>query len=251
MLLVFACQPASGVVVLDANALDIVDDLERLGIAMHNYNDATGSLPRDISDGSGNALLSWRVALLPYLDQQSLFDQFDLTAAWNAAPNAALINLMPEVLRGPLDSPDSIYAHYVRGFGPGTLLEGSSAVRLPADVPDGTSNTLLVGEFAGSSIPWTAPSDLEIVDPVPALGTPGFFASDVAGGAAFVFADGSVKFLSPVNDSDTLYRLFIRNDGELLNYVTEELVNPVPDVASSGLQLGFALVLLLARGCRR
>jgi hypothetical protein len=249
MLLAMICQPASGVVILDSKALNVLNDLQRIALAMHNYNDATGSLPRDITDSLGNPLLSWRVALLPYLEEQSLFDQFDLTVAWNAAPNAALLDLMPDVLRGPLDSPSSIFAHYVRGSGPNTLLEGINAVRLPQDVPDGTSNTLLVGEFAGSSLPWTAPSDLPIAAPVPALGTPGFFASDVATGAAFAFADGSVHFLSPDNDSDTLYRLFIRNDGNVVNFVTEELVNPVPDAASTGLQLGLGVGLLLALGC--
>jgi hypothetical protein len=238
-------------VVLDSNALDIKNDLQLIGIAIHNYNDANGSLPRDITDSSGTPLLSWRVALLPYLNEQSLFDQFDLSSAWNVGPNAALIDLMPDVLRGPLDSPSSIFTHYVRGSGAGTLLDGNNDLNLPRDVPDGTSNTLLVGEFAGSSIPWTAPSDLEITKPVPALGTAGFFAGQAGDGAAFLFADGSVHFLSPDNDSDTLYSLFIRNDGAVTSYLEEKVVDPVPDTGNSSLQLGAAVILLFKIARRR
>jgi hypothetical protein len=245
ILLILTCHRSSAVVVLDSNALDIRNDLQLIGIAIHNYSDTYGHLPRDITDSSGSPLLSWRVALLPYLNQEALYNQFDLTSAWDTAPNAALVDLMPDVLRGPLDSPSSIYTHYVRSSGAGTLLDGNNDLKLPRDIPDGTSNTLLVGEFAGSMIPWTAPSDLEITKPVPALGTPGFFAGEAGDGAAFLFADGSVHFLSPDNDSDTLYSLFIRNDGAVTSYSEEKLVSPVPDTGSSGLQLSAATVLLL------
>jgi hypothetical protein len=50
-------------------------------------------------------LLSWRVAILPYIGEADLFAEFDLTKPWDAAPNLALLNRMPEVFRSPFDSP--------------------------------------------------------------------------------------------------------------------------------------------------
>ncbi len=49
-----------------------VNKLKMLGLATHNYHDVFGRLPTNICDKSGKPLLSWRVAILPYIEQQQL-----------------------------------------------------------------------------------------------------------------------------------------------------------------------------------
>jgi hypothetical protein len=116
----------------------------------------------------------------------------------------------------------------------------------------------LVGESQGT-IPWTAPSDIPI-EPCPALPSlndSGFFSSLIADKVPFAFADGSVRFLDPNFQCETLYGLFVRNDGGPVNYEADDylVINPVPEYASFGaLDLGatmsFLLLLKSARSMR-
>jgi hypothetical protein len=54
-----------------------------------------------MTDKKGKALLSWRVALLPYLDQNNLFNQFHLDEPWDSAHNKKLLSKMPKVFAPP------------------------------------------------------------------------------------------------------------------------------------------------------
>ncbi|HTU20905.1 MAG TPA: sigma-70 family RNA polymerase sigma factor [Gemmataceae bacterium] len=77
-------------------------NLKKLALAMHNYNDTFNHLPpAAITDKKGKALLSWRVALLPYLEQQELYRQFKLDEPWNSPHNFKLLSKMPAVYAPP------------------------------------------------------------------------------------------------------------------------------------------------------
>ena len=56
------------------------NNLKQIGLALHNYHDAYGSFPPAwTTDADGRPLLSWRVLLLPFLDEAPLYEEFDLT----------------------------------------------------------------------------------------------------------------------------------------------------------------------------
>ena len=79
-----------------------MNNMKQIMLAMHNYHDANGNLPPAFStDDAGNALLSWRVLILPYLEEQALYDQFHLDESWNSEHNKTLISKMPEVYAEP------------------------------------------------------------------------------------------------------------------------------------------------------
>src|SRR5262249_15896286 len=72
--------------------------LRELAVAVHNYHDAHGHLPLPaITDRTGKPLLSWRVALLPFMEHDNLYKQFRLDEPWDGPNNRKLIDKMPAI----------------------------------------------------------------------------------------------------------------------------------------------------------
>jgi hypothetical protein len=199
-------------------------DLVQIGLALQTYHDVHGTFPPTyVADANGRPLYSWRVLLLPYLGQQALFDQFDTSKPWNDRANLAVLQQMPAVFRGPLAPRRSIFTHYAGVTGPGTFFDCVQAradgttcagTRLTA-ITDGTSKTVAVGEVAQALIPWTMPEDVDIRRH-PTLGRRGGFSGVLKDGVPFVFADGSVQFLSTSTPADVLHAFFTINGGEVV-----------------------------------
>ncbi len=232
---------AASTITIDANGEQDVNNLKQIALAIHNYLSVNGRFPPEYLGPTGTPLLSWRVALLPYLDDQALYNQFDFSKAWDDPANIGLLSQMPAVFRTPLEAAGDTDTSYVSGVDPNSIFPGSPGVTL-LSITDGTSNTLLVGESVGSAIPWTAPEDITL-GACPILGGSGF-SSNTNGAVPFAFADGSVKFLPDNIDCATLRGLFIRNDGftdtsKALDYV----VGSVPEPASLSLS-GLAVCVL-------
>jgi hypothetical protein len=196
-----------------ARRTQCVHNLKQIGLAMHNYNSAYGCFPpAAITDARGKPLLSWRVAILPFLENQSLYRQFKLDEPWDSPRNKALLAQMPGVYRCPSDPPvsDRSTTRYQVPTGPGTLFEGDEGTSIFA-ITDGTSNTLLVVE-AANPVPWTKPEDVRAGQdqPPPALG------SLHPGGVNALIADGSVRFLKKSVDPQVLRALTTKGGGEII-----------------------------------
>ena len=96
-----------------------------IGLAVHNYLDANDKFPEDIKDAAGKPILSWRVALLPYLEQQPLFQQFKLNEAWDSPANqmASKSTVAGYSAGTPQTGPGGYgMADFVGVSGPGTVL---------------------------------------------------------------------------------------------------------------------------------
>jgi hypothetical protein len=188
------------------------NNLKDIGLAMHNYHDAMGKFPAAATyDGSGKPLLSWRVALLPYLEHNALFQQFKLDEAWDGPHNKPLLAQMPKKfapVQGQVE-PNSTY--YQVFAGPGSVFEGRNGCRI-SDVQDGLSNTFLVVE-AGEAVPWTKPEDIPFdpQKPLPKLGA--MFGGDFNA----LLGDGSVKLIRKSIDEATLKALITRNGNEVID----------------------------------
>jgi Protein of unknown function (DUF1559) len=169
-----------------------------------------GAKPRAGSDGK--ALLSWRVALLPFLEQDALYREFHLDEPWDSPHNKKLLANMPQVYAPPGVKTREPYTTFYQVFvGPHAAFEKHRALKV-FEFTDGTSNTLLVAE-AGSAVPWTKPEDLHFApdDPLPELGGlfPGVFNA--------ALADGSVKTFSKKADPGLLRAAITRDQGEVVN----------------------------------
>jgi hypothetical protein len=221
------------------NQIDSSNNLKQIALAFHAYHDFNGALPADIVDDSGRPLLSWRVAILPYIEQGALYKQFKLNEAWDSPNNRKLLAKMPALYRlqtaagdggnpfyngpnpplaGPVPVDDSMTNTFYQGFsGKGTLFDRSAGPIRLANITDGTSNTLLVVE-AGSSVPWTKPQDLPY-SAKKALPKLGVFPNVIHA----VFADGAAHNLRPDFDEKEMRKAIIRDDGEVLDMEKLEL----------------------------
>ncbi len=190
------------------------NNLKQIGLALVNYFDVNGKLPANIYGPKGELLLSWRVQLLPYLEQQNLYLQFKMDEAWDGPNNKKLIEQMPKVFDVP--GRDAPKGHtYFQAFltpnpdkpkggkaftGRTWLIEGDKQGQSLL-VPDGTSNTLAAVE-ARTSVIWSKPDDLPFGEKLPPLGE--------EKGDVFMalFLDGSVRAI-PTNIKPDILRLLI------------------------------------------
>jgi hypothetical protein len=135
---------------------------------MELYRSKHGHFPPAYSvDKDGRPLHSWRVLLLPYLEQEELYDELRLDEPWDSPHNQAVFEAkqMPSIFACPIEVKerrnDNVKeTSYVMVVGAGTLSDGPNAVRLE-DISDGPSNTVAVVEMTGSGIHWAEPRDLD------------------------------------------------------------------------------------------
>jgi prepilin-type processing-associated H-X9-DG protein len=193
------------------------NNLKQIGLALHNYYDTHKTFPAAASyDTRGRPLLSWRVHLLPYLEQDALYRAFHLDEPWDSPHNKQFVARMPSVFRGALSKVGKEgKTVYVAPLGDKTMFTGtSSGVRL-TEVSDGTSNTIFLVEADDAhAVEWTRPEDLKVDpgDPARALnrGHPGGF--------MLLFVDGSVRLIPETINTASLWALFTRNGGETVHW---------------------------------
>jgi prepilin-type processing-associated H-X9-DG protein len=206
--------------VRDLRKSECVNNLKSIGRASYRYQEEHGHFPAaTITDSRGKPLLSWRVALLPYLGERDLYAQFRLDEPWDSPHNRALVARMPAVYACPSEPRRARgMTRYQAVVGPnaglgvvGTMFEARRGVDI-REATDGTSNTILVAE-AATLVPWTRPDDLRYAQdaPLPSFG------SRHRGGFHVAFVDGSVRLLKFTLAPETLRTLLTRDGGEVLS----------------------------------
>jgi hypothetical protein len=216
--LVFTIGLASGVLVMVDRAREAAArsscNLGGITLAFHNYEDVHGRLPPAIvRDADGKPLYSWRVLILPYIEQRDLYEEFRLDEPWNSEHNLRLLDRMPSSYAAPWTRRVNVppYHTVCRVLsGPGTPFDERVSVRIPEDFTDGLSSTLLFVE-AGKPVPWTKPEEI-IYDPARPVRLQGLFRN----GFRACTADGQYQFIDHNTDQTVLHALITRNGGENL-----------------------------------
>ncbi|MEZ6089760.1 MAG: DUF1559 domain-containing protein [Pirellulaceae bacterium] len=159
-----------------ARRMECSNNLKQLGLALHNYHDTFKAFPAVAMPYTEG--LSLQVALMPYFEQQNLFDQFIVNQAWDSTNNLPLTREINDALLCPSgtekvadDNTANYTTHYYGVLGPtgtnpvsGVAYKentagshgGSSqhgifyqrAYREFSNILDGTSTTLAFGEIS-------------------------------------------------------------------------------------------------------
>lgn len=188
--------------------------LKSIALGIIAYSDeANGKMPIDITDKNGKSLLSWRVAILPYLDEEKLYKEFKLNEPWDSEHNKKLAEQMPKVFAPVRVKGKAGETFYQVFSGPGALFGPKKKPTYPASITDGTSNTVLVVE-AGESAIWSKPADLPFDEekPLPKLG--GLFAGELN----VALCDGSVMHIKKDFDADEMRRLITPASGDIIDF---------------------------------
>jgi Protein of unknown function (DUF1559) len=190
------------------------NNLKMLTLAAQNYENNNGALPAvAIVDKAGKPLLSWRVHLLPYLEEAKLYQEFHLDEPWDSEHNKKLIARMPAVFRGPspwLNAAGKTI--FLAPTGKGTAWPGGPKGLRIFDFNDGTSQTIyLVTADNSHAVEWTKPEDLKFDPAKPHAGL-----GRHSGLYLFGMADGSVHPAKLTVSKETLKDAFGPNDCNVL-----------------------------------
>jgi hypothetical protein len=196
-----------------AERMRSANNMRQLMIALHNYHDAHGHFPTDVRDKDGKPLLSWRVAILPYIEQEALYREFKLDEPWDSEHNKKLIEKMPKVLRSPRQAAAlKDRTTYLAPLGKGLMWDDPKGLKI-TQISDGTSNTIaLVEADDDRAVVWSKPEDITIDPRNPVTGLLGHYAD----GFQAAMADGSVRFFKKGIDPMNLWALFTRAGGEVV-----------------------------------
>jgi hypothetical protein len=196
-----------------ARRMSSANNLKQIGLAIHNYHSAYRKLPQNITSEDGKPLLSWRVAILPFVDQLDLYREFKLDEPWDSPHNIKLMDKMPALLTHPGIPTAAGTTVYQRPTGKAFMF-ANSELRF-RDVTDGLSNTIMVVESVGQdAVQWTKPTDiqLDIEQPVDAL------EDGTRQGFHVLLADGAVVYLVNTIDPATFKAMLTRAGQEVVDF---------------------------------
>lgn len=198
-----------------AGRMQTSNNLKQLALAMFNFESAYRAFPATAGvDDEGKPMLSWRVAVLPFLEEQQLYERFNLDEPWDSENNLALLEEMPDVFKHPTKATKPGHTVYLAAVGEDTYLQRTEATQI-REITDGTSNTIMLVEVQEeAAVPWTAPQDFEV--DMEKLTVEDLFGPE-AETTTIGMGDGSVRTFARSIDLEVLKALFTRSGGEVVN----------------------------------
>jgi len=185
-----------------------MNNLKQLGLALHNYHDLYNTFPPAVvTDADGKPLYSGRVLLLPFLEQASVYQNFDKSKAWNSPENQAISATVIKTFQDPAHpgGPNEPRSDYVFVTGTGTVFDGNKSTTM-AGITDGTANTIVMVQTAMGPKNWAEPVEWNADNgAVPAGNHPNV--------VLVLFADGSVRGIPGQAMQGSLKQLTQRADG--------------------------------------
>lgn len=201
-----------------------LSQIKQLALALHLYHDAHNEFPPAyLADATGKPTLSWRVLILPFAEEPTLYHRFDLAKAWNDPANSSVQPAQQLICTCPSNQLSAFDSDYFAVVAPNTLWPGSGSLT-KSQVTDGLSNTIALIEVHGRNVNWAEPRDLSFDEAITVLTSvskrndghrikPSFLDRQIVG-RHIVFADGRGMFLYEPMDRDLAKALLTANGGE-------------------------------------
>ena len=195
--------PAVGQVRKAARQTESLNNLRQMALASLNYESAHMKFPVD------DEKFSWRVRILPFLEEGNLHDQINFDEPWDSEHNKKILAKTPKLFQAPGSKVAEGMTVY-RSF-KGTLGGRDGKGIDFGKITDGSSNTILVAQVPDEmATHWAKPDSLEVNDDVAKKLLAG------KGGFLTAFCDGSVQQIPATMGTDDLKHLLDPSDG---NYV--------------------------------
>jgi hypothetical protein len=201
-----------------ARRTQCANNLKQIGLAMHNYHDIHGTLPPAyVADPNGKPMHSWRVLILPYMEQAPLHSRYDQSQPWDSAANRQLLSQMPQTYQCPSAGVGGQNTSYVVVQGAETAFDGDKPCKFSM-ISDGLANTILVVEAPHANVPWTEPRDLNFAELNMVInGGANTPHSTHPGGVQVLLGDGSMRFLRAGISPADLEALLTKAGGEVIS----------------------------------
>jgi hypothetical protein len=206
-----------------------LNSIREIGLAMRQFEVEHHRYPAHAiyDKDKKRPLLSWRVRLLPYLEQEALFRAFRLDEPWNSDHNIQLLPKMPKVYACAAKGPGQTTTHFqvfTSVFPHKTVIltpfPRTDIVSVNMNqIHDGMFATIMITESA-NAVPWTKPEDMDYDPdgPLPTLG-----AQPGKRDCHALYFDNSVRRISVNADPEMLRRLITHRDGKDVQF---NLVEP-------------------------
>ena len=197
-----------------------LNNLRQLSLAAHNFESANRRFPSgDGPVNPGGPAVSWRVKILPFIEESNLYEQYNFDEPWDSENNMKVAKQMPETFMNPQSSAQDGYTVY-RGVGGvsgvmGVNAEGKSVGRRIGSITDGISNTIMFIECPDHmAVPWTKPDG----GINPAKVSPWQLQGNYRGGFSTSFCDGSTRWIETTLGAETFKALLGFDDGIVTNF---------------------------------
>jgi hypothetical protein len=216
--LVALLLPAVGAARDAARRMADSNSMRQVSLAILNYESAYKRLPPpEVTNSQGEKVWSWRVALLPFVEEVGLYQSIDFMdmQPWNSPKNKFMQGESPRVFQ-------SLRANHPRGSQACNVFVISApqpAKVVPAfvegeqarigDFEDGLANTIVAIMLVKHSTEWANPANLTIDEAYKYIQQ-----EDKIVLAAF--ADGSIHPLPVTIDRATFEAMVTRNGGEVV-----------------------------------
>ena len=190
-----------------------MSNLKQIAFAMIQYESQNQRYPTvGMKLSTGKPGLSWRVAILPFLEQGNLYRQFRRNEPWDSPHNKKLISKMPKIFQSPGGTDEEGMTNYLAVASPDSIIVNGKRGTRNLSVRDGTSKTLLVVEADDTeAVPWTKPDDFEWTYENPSKGLGKIW---LGGQFLGVMADGSVHRLNVADGNDALISMFTKSGSD-------------------------------------
>ncbi len=178
--------------------------MKQLGLALHNYSRDYGCFPPAyVADKDGRPMHSWRVLILPYMENRTLYKEYNFSEPWDGPNNKKILASRPCwgytcISDQNANDSSSTCTSYAAVVGPGTAWPGSTSKK-PAELAPADQTIMLV-EVTDADIPWTAPRDVDLSRASAMISSKHFpdtefFFHTTRAGVNVAMADGSVHHM--------------------------------------------------------